>query len=136
MSVRTDYSEVSAILGATADDLTSDQVDAAITDASAWVDENLVGVGLAAGLLVIIEKNLAAHLCVLIAEGGDGMLIASTRADISERYAQRNTEHGATSYIKTAAAFDRTGKVKEYWLGGKRVQFRVGDGYNFDGATG
>jgi ribosome modulation factor len=134
MSVRTSYSEVTAILDT---DLTSDRVEALITDASAWVDEHLVGVGIADTMLAVIEKNIAAHLCVLAGEGGDGQVVQAQRADISERYAQRgDKDGGATSYIKTAAAYDKTGRVREHWLGGKRVMFRVGDGYNFTGATG
>jgi hypothetical protein len=73
---------------------------------------------------------------VLTEEGGEGQMLEAARSDIREKYAARNEEHGATSYIRTAAAFDRTGKVRQRWLSGKRVQFRVGDGYNFDGVTG
>lgn len=109
---------------------------ALITDASAWVDAHLVGKGLSATILTAVEKYLAAHLGVLTLEGGEGQLVASERADISEKYAERNQNVGATSHLLSAAAFDRTGLVREHWAGGKRVQFRVGSGFDFTGAGG
>lgn len=130
---RVEAEEVQQIVG---DEVDTEVVDALIEDASAWVDAHLVGVGLGEAALTSIEKYLAAHLTALVAEGGEGQLIASARADISERYAERSREHGETSFIQAAAAFDRTGFVREHWIGGKRVQFRVGDGYAFRGVGG
>ena|SRR5688572_5249445 len=136
MSARNDYTDVQDIVTTS---LTSGQITALIETAAVWVDEHLVDVtDLSEAALTQIEKYIAAHLVVGSGESGSGQRVEARRADISEKYAEdkgRDTT-GATSYIRTAAALDPTGRVAEAWLKGKRVRWRVGDGYNFIGAGG
>jgi hypothetical protein len=131
---RVTYAEVDEIVSSSLD---SGTIEALIDDASHWVDAHLVGKGLSDTTLAAVEKYLAAHLVKRVDEGGEGQLLESKRGDVSERYAEQKDASGSeTSYLRTAAAFDRTGTVGEHWLGRKRMKFRVGDGYGFDGVTG
>jgi hypothetical protein len=124
--MRVTSAEVIAVMGGT-NTLDATVIDALIVDASAWVTAHVTG---SEATLTSIEKYLTAHLATLTAEGTDGQLVASQRGDVSERYAERKGDtNGATSYIRIAASFDRTGVVAEYWLGKRRVLFKVGTGY-------
>lgn len=121
--MRVDYSDVQAVLST---DVEKNVITALIEDAEAWVDAHLDG-KLADATLKSVQKYLAAHMVLLVNEGGDGQLTQSTRSDITDRYAERKGNE--TSYLRTAAALDSTGTVREHWLGGKRVMFKVGAGY-------
>lgn len=121
--MRISYADITAVLET---DLERNVVTALIEDASAWVTEHLDGL-LAEATLLSVEKYLAAHLVVMAGEGGEGAMTQSTRGDVSERYAERKDD--VSTYLRIAASFDSTGKVREDWMGGKRVTFRVGSGY-------
>jgi len=122
MPIRTDSS---AVLAAIETDLTTTQVDAFISDASAWVDANLVNDSLSDTLLEKIEKYLACHFITL----RDPRLTDAAAGDVREKY-QRDTS--ITEYLKAAMALDPTGKIadafgdrsKKY-----RMTYRVGTGY-------
>ena len=130
MSIRTTEDEVAALLvGVT---ISSGDLDGFITDASLWVDNYLVDActALPADKLPIIEKYIAAHLYTQATEGQTGQLVAATRQDVSERYAERKgSDAGVSSYIRTAVAFDPCGIVAKYFLGHIKMQWRVGAGY-------
>lgn len=128
---RVEYPEVRQLL---ADDLEPGVIPALIDDAHGWIGAHLTGKGLGEATLALIEKYLAAHLAILASEGGEGQLVASARADMSDKYADRSQAGDATSFLRTAAAYDRSGTVRELWLGGRRAKGRVGRGYDKPGS--
>lgn len=131
MSVRNSYTDVQEVTQSTLD---SSVITALIADASAWVDAYLVGKGLSEEALTAIEKYIAAHLVVQASEGASGQLIQAQREGVAERYAEKQADtSGASPYLRTAAAFDPTHTVREYWLDGKRMKAYVGSGYGFTG---
>lgn len=99
---RTTYAAVAAIIDT---DLTQAQVEAFIDDANAWVTDFLVGEGLSASRLTVIEKYLSAHYVTL----RDPRLRRSAVEDVDETY-QRDTQ--VTEYLRQAIAEDPTGIVK------------------------
>lgn len=122
MPIRTDSS---AVLAAIDTDLTTVQVDAFISDASVWVDENLTTSSLSDTLLEKIEKYLTCHFITL----RDPRLRSANVGDVSETY-QRDTQ--VTEYLMAAMALDPTGRVADAFGTRKdrtRVSYRVGTGY-------
>lgn len=125
---RVDPADVTALV---ATSLSDTQVEAFLIDASAWVDNYLVGAcsALAADKLPIIEKYIAAHLVAVASPGATGTLVGATRQDISEKYAQPGDKQ-QSRYIGVAAAFDPCGIVEEFWIGARpKFRARVGTGY-------
>jgi hypothetical protein len=121
MAVRTTATAVGLILQ---HELTSDQINAFIADASLWVDNNLVGEGLSTATLTAIEKYLAAGFATARA----AQLLSAKRLETTETF-QRDKE--ASEYFKLAATLDPTGTVAGEFLP-RRVRgiFRVGAGYD------
>ena len=125
MAIRTDSSSVLLRIDTI---LTTAQVEAFIADASGWVDDNLSSeTEITATTLERIELYLACHLITL----RDPRLKQAALDDVNETY-QRDAE--VTEYLKMAIALDPTGKLAEAFVNtsesGKRVQFRVGDGFD------
>ena len=122
MPIRTD---ASAVLSAIETDITTDQINAFISDASVWVDANLASDSLSDTLLEKIEKYLTCHFITL----RDPRLTDGAIGDVREKF-QRDTS--MTEYLKAAMALDPTGKIadafgdrsKKY-----RMTYRVGTGY-------
>ena len=122
MPIRTD---ASAVLSAIETDITTDQINAFISDASVWVDANLASDSLSDTLLEKIEKYLTCHFITL----RDPRLTDGAIGDVREKF-QRDTS--ITEYLKAAMALDPTGKIadafgdrsKKY-----RMTYRVGTGY-------
>lgn len=122
---RVRHDEVVAIIDT---DAGLEQVQAAIGDASTWVDAHLVGAcsRLTDALLVVIEKYLAAHLLT----ARDPRLKSAKRGDVSETYVGSDEND---QYILTAARMDPCGIVRREFLGSRGVLFRVGAGYDSSG---
>lgn len=108
-------------------DLTTDQINAFIDDASAWVDLHLAGkcAGLGTTELTIIEKYLAAHLI----SAREPLIRSKRRGDVWDEY-QRDGKK--SEYLKAAMAYDACGIIDEAFSesDGKRFQFRVGKGFD------
>lgn len=122
MAIRTD---ASAVLSAIDTDLTTAQVNAYISDASVWVDDQLTNSNLSDVLLEKIEKYLACHFVTL----RDPRLRSGSLGDVSETY-QRDTQ--VTEYLMAAMALDPTGRVADAFGDRKdkfRMSYRVGTGY-------
>ncbi|MGH9256362.1 MAG: hypothetical protein ACRD3C_17530 [Vicinamibacterales bacterium] len=110
--------------------LTSSQVLAFIADASLFVTEEVASEdpSLSAGRLELIERYLA---CALIRLRDLGLSSVSW-SKVSENY---QVDPTVTDYLKRAAAFDPTGKVRQMFMpseGGFVVKFRVGETYHED----
>lgn len=103
--------------------LTTPQVKAFIDDANLWVTEELsVGFGITSGRLELIERYLA---CALVRLRDLGIKSTSVN-DISENY---QVDSEVTDYLKRAASFDPTGKIRQAFLTpttAKPVKFRIG----------
>lgn len=122
MPIRTDSS---AVLSAIETDLTTDQVNAFISDASVWVDANLASDSLSDTLLEKIEKYLACHFITL----RDPRLKDAAAGDVRENYVRDNS---ITEYLKAAMALDPTGKIADAFGDRSkkfRMTYRVGTGY-------
>ena len=120
---RTDETAVSAVIDTS---LETSQIEAFIDDASLWVDKHLVGEGLTADELTAIEKYLACHFITL----RDPRLKSAQLDDVAEVY-QRDLY--VTEYLKSAAALDSTGRVREHFMAPKntrRLVFQAGTGYD------
>lgn len=122
MPIRTD---ASAVVTAIETDLTTTQVEAFISDASAWVDANLLGDSLSDTLLEKIEKYLTCHFITL----RDPRMTQAAAGDVRENYQRDNS---ITEYLKAAMALDPTGKIADAF-GDRakkfRMTYRVGTGY-------
>jgi len=114
-----------AVLLVISTDLTTEQIEAFIKDASLWVDEELAGSGMTTDRMELIERYLT---CALIRLRDLGL--ASARwDDVSEQY---QVDPQITDYLTRAAAFDPTGKIRQAFLPPKdtrRAQYRVGTGF-------
>ena len=106
--------------------LASAEVQQFIDDAALWVSEEINPAEVSAGRLEIIERYLA---CALIRTRELGIKSATFK-EISETY---QTDLYVTDYLKRAASFDPTGKVRMHFLengdGTRRTRFRVGSGF-------
>jgi hypothetical protein len=106
--------------------LTSEQVQTFIDDAELWVGEELDANTNTTARLEVITRYLA---CALIRTRDLG-LSSATFKDVSEQY---QVDPEVTDYLKRAASFDGSGKVRQHFLGDgpgmKAVSFRVGDGF-------
>jgi hypothetical protein len=130
MSIRTDADEVASLFpGVT---FASGALDSFIADASLWIDNYLEScTRTPEDKLATIEKYIAAHLYQQSQEGTTGQLTSAARSDVKETYAERKGDDaGITSFIRTAAAFDRCGIVAEFFLGKKRLRWYVGAGFD------
>ncbi len=121
-TLRTDATAVKLVLATT---LTEPQVEAFIADASLWIDEELLTFELSADRLEIIERYLA---CALIRLRDLGVKQAKFD-DITEHY---QVDPQVTDYLLRAAAFDRSGTVRRYFMAPKDIrsaQYRTGEGF-------
>lgn len=104
--------------------LTSEQVQQFIDDSAVWVSEELNPAEVSPSRLEIIERYLA---CALIRTRELG-LKSATFKDVTETY---QTDLYITDYLRRAASFDPTGKVRMHFLadgdGTRRSRFRVGN---------
>lgn len=110
--------------------LTAAQVNAFIADANLFVTEEVAAedVGITAARLELIERYLA---CALIRLRDLGLKSVSW-SKVSETY---QVDSEVTDYLKRAAAFDPTGKVKQMFMpteGGFVAKFRVGETFHED----
>lgn len=110
--------------------LTTAQVTAFIADANLFVTEEVAAedASISTGRLELIERYLA---CALIRLRDLG-LASVTRSKISETY---QVDPQVTDYLKRAAAFDPTGRIKAVFMpepGGFVAKFRVGETYRED----
>lgn len=130
MSTRVEPTDVELVVPGIAFD--THVLEAAITDASTWVDQYLAG-RLSDDTLASIEKYLAAHLAVNAAHGGTGQVVQEQVDDTSERRESVMGRDGVSMYLRIAAAFDPTGRVRHYWMGEPLMRWRVGRGYAIRG---
>jgi len=114
-----------AVKNVIATSLDTKQVEAFITDASLWVDEELASEGLSDSRLELIERYLA---CALIRLRDLG-LRGATWDDVTENY---QVDDSVTDYLLRAAAFDPTGKIRDTFMAPKSTRvakWRVGTGF-------
>ncbi|KKL08630.1 hypothetical protein LCGC14_2573930 [marine sediment metagenome] len=122
MAVRTTETKVKLVLSTS---LSTAQIEAFITDASLWVDEELVGEGLGTSRLELIERYLA---CALIRLRDLGLKSAKFD-DIAEQY---QVDPEVTDYLLRAASFDPTNLVRRFFMAPKDTRvtlFRTGKSF-------
>lgn len=122
--------DADAVLGIIDTELKTARIEDFITDAHVWVNKFLNGVctSLTETELTVIEKYLAAHFITL----KEPRLKQVKLGDVSETY-QRDDK--VTEYLTTAASFDPCGIIEDHLIPSstkKRVQFRVGEGFDDD----
>lgn len=110
--------------------LTTAQVTAFIQDANLFVTEEVAAedASISAARLELIERYLA---CALIRLRDLG-LSSATWSKVSEVY---QVDPAVTDYLKRAAAFDPTGRIKAVFMpepGGFVAKFRVGETFHED----
>ena len=95
-----------------------------IETAALVVSEDLVGSGLTAARLRIIELYLAAHFFALTEERGG--LIRSSTGDAADTYADTfGQSFNSTRYGQHAISLDTTGALANVGIGGAKSEFRV-----------
>lgn len=122
MGLRTDEQSVKAILST---DLSTDDINQFIADASGWVDEELVNEGLSAKRLELIERYLTCSFIRLKDLG----LKSAKFDDIAEQY---QVDPQVTDYLLRAASFDNSGIVRRWFLAPKDIRvarFRKGQSF-------
>ena len=122
MTVRTNETAIKAVISTS---LTEPQIEAFLTDASLWVDEELASKGLSEDRLELIERYLA---CALIRLRDLGLKSAKFD-DITDQY---QVDPEVTDYLLRAAAFDSTGTIRRFFLAPtttRSVQYRVGTSF-------
>ena len=127
MSLRTTENAIREIISTS---LTTAQVTAFATDANVYVTEEIAAAAPSTSTvrLEIIERYLA---CALIRLRDLGLKSVSW-SKVSETY---QVDSEVTDYLKRAASFDPTGKIKQTFMpadGGFRAKFRVGETFHED----
>jgi len=127
MPTRTTETAVREIISTS---LTTAQVNAFIADANLFVTEEVAAedASISAGRLELIERYLA---CALIRLRDLGLANVSW-SKVSETY---QVDPVVTDYLKRAAAFDPTGKIKSTFMPtdvGFVAKFRVGETFRED----
>jgi hypothetical protein len=112
--------------------LTDDEIEQYISDASAWIDENVVGHcdllpvdDASEPVWEIIERYLA---IAFITEGRQKVLTSARRQDIAETYATRDPKAGSY-WFTLAAGYEPCGIIKVAFLGQRRAFADVGIGF-------
>ncbi len=127
MATRTTEAAVLLVLDT---DLSSPQLVQFIVDANVWVTQELVGEGMSATILEMIERYLACSLIRLRDLG----LRSAKFDDISEQY---QVDPELTDYLRNAAAFDSSGKVRAQFMAprtARSVKYRAGKTYQDEAA--
>jgi hypothetical protein len=111
-------------------DLTSPQIVQFIADANTWVTLELANEGMSATILEMVERYLACSLIRLRDLG----LRSAKFDDISEQY---QVDPELTDYLRNAAAFDTSGKVRAQFMAprsARSIKYRAGKSYQDEAA--